>query len=217
MESAAPSPGSDPTGTTTAVRLPQAAGADPVRRGGGALKERIAAVKAPARDQRIAELIAGRAWLFEGNSYYTDSTHLASIWASLRNCRTTRTLDGAGDGGIRPAAGADVSFSERASLRRNLSGPCGVFESACSVTTSRPRLPTSAANPDCRERRRHYSGRGADRSAAAAGALPGGSRGLTGVFPRRYPRPGAARRRSSCARWRAITRRCARWRSSAAI
>ncbi len=45
-----------------------------------ALKETIAATEgdAPGTDS-VAELIAGRDWLFEGTSYYVDSTHLASI------------------------------------------------------------------------------------------------------------------------------------------
>jgi hypothetical protein len=45
-----------------------------------AMKETIAAVEgaAPATDS-LAELVAGRAWLFEGNSSYTDSTHLTSV------------------------------------------------------------------------------------------------------------------------------------------
>jgi len=45
-----------------------------------ALKQTIAAKEgaAPETDS-IAELIAGRDWLFEGNNYYVDSTHLASI------------------------------------------------------------------------------------------------------------------------------------------
>jgi hypothetical protein len=44
------------------------------------LRESIAAAEGsvPATD-RVAELIAGRPWLFEGNSSYTDSTHLTSI------------------------------------------------------------------------------------------------------------------------------------------
>jgi hypothetical protein len=44
------------------------------------LAETIAATEgaAPAT-ARVADLIAGRDWLFEGNSSYTDSTHLASI------------------------------------------------------------------------------------------------------------------------------------------
>jgi len=46
----------------------------------GSLRESIAAAEGsvPATD-RVAELIAGRPWLFEGNSSYTDSTHLTSI------------------------------------------------------------------------------------------------------------------------------------------
>ena len=45
-----------------------------------ALRESIAAVEGtvPATSD-VAELIAGRPWLFEGNSSYTDSTHLTSI------------------------------------------------------------------------------------------------------------------------------------------
>ena len=34
---------------------------------------------APPASNRVGELIAGRDWLFEGNSSYTDSTHLASV------------------------------------------------------------------------------------------------------------------------------------------
>jgi hypothetical protein len=45
-----------------------------------ALKETIASAEGAAPEtDRVAELIAGRAWLFEGTSSYTDSTHLTSV------------------------------------------------------------------------------------------------------------------------------------------
>ncbi len=45
-----------------------------------ALKETIAAVEgATANDASLAELIAGRPWLFEGTSSYADSTHLTTL------------------------------------------------------------------------------------------------------------------------------------------
>lgn len=45
-----------------------------------ALKETIAAVEgAPANNASLAELIAGRPWLFEGTSSYVDSTHLTTL------------------------------------------------------------------------------------------------------------------------------------------
>src|SRR5204862_1843291 len=44
------------------------------------LKATIAATEGAAPEtDRVAELIAGRDWLFEGNSYYVDSTHVASV------------------------------------------------------------------------------------------------------------------------------------------
>jgi len=44
------------------------------------LKETIAATEgASPETDGVAQLIAGRAWLFEGSSYYVDSTHLASV------------------------------------------------------------------------------------------------------------------------------------------
>jgi len=44
------------------------------------LKETIAAVEgAAANDASLAELIAGRPWLFEGTSSYVDSTHLTTL------------------------------------------------------------------------------------------------------------------------------------------
>jgi hypothetical protein len=45
-----------------------------------AMKETVASAEgaAPETDS-LAELMAGRAWLFEGNSSYTDSTHLTSV------------------------------------------------------------------------------------------------------------------------------------------
>ena len=56
------------------------AGARALQRTGGLLSATIAANEgtAPASN-RIADLIAGRDWLFEGMSSYADSTHLASI------------------------------------------------------------------------------------------------------------------------------------------
>jgi hypothetical protein len=45
-----------------------------------ALKETIASAEgAGPQTNSVAELIAGRAWLFEGTSSYTDSTHLTSV------------------------------------------------------------------------------------------------------------------------------------------
>lgn len=45
-----------------------------------ALKETIASAEGAApQTNSVAELIAGRAWLFEGTSSYTDSTHLTSV------------------------------------------------------------------------------------------------------------------------------------------
>jgi hypothetical protein len=45
-----------------------------------ALKETVAAVEgAAANDASLAELIAGRPWLFEGTSSYVDSTHLTTL------------------------------------------------------------------------------------------------------------------------------------------
>jgi hypothetical protein len=44
------------------------------------LTETIAAAEGtPPASSRVGDLIAGRDWLFEGNSSYTDSTHLASV------------------------------------------------------------------------------------------------------------------------------------------
>jgi hypothetical protein len=44
------------------------------------LKQTITNAESSAPEtERVADLIAGRPWLFEGNSYYVDSTHLASI------------------------------------------------------------------------------------------------------------------------------------------
>ena len=46
----------------------------------GSLRETIASKEGSVPEtQSIAALMAGRDWLFEGNSYYVDSTHLASI------------------------------------------------------------------------------------------------------------------------------------------
>ncbi|HMC58248.1 MAG TPA: hypothetical protein VKJ01_03555 [Candidatus Solibacter sp.] len=45
-----------------------------------AMKETIASAEGAAPETNsLAELMAGRAWLFEGNSSYTDSTHLTSV------------------------------------------------------------------------------------------------------------------------------------------
>jgi hypothetical protein len=45
-----------------------------------ALRETIAGAERSAKsDAGIAELIAGRPWLFEGNSSYVDSTHLTAL------------------------------------------------------------------------------------------------------------------------------------------
>lgn len=45
-----------------------------------ALKETIASAEGAApQTNSVAQLIAGRAWLFEGTSSYTDSTHLTSV------------------------------------------------------------------------------------------------------------------------------------------
>jgi hypothetical protein len=44
------------------------------------VRETIVSVEGAAPgDERLAELIAGRAWLFEGNSSYVDSTHLSVL------------------------------------------------------------------------------------------------------------------------------------------
>lgn len=44
------------------------------------LRETITGVEeAPPGTDRVAELIAGRRWLFEGKSYYVDSTHLTAL------------------------------------------------------------------------------------------------------------------------------------------
>jgi hypothetical protein len=44
------------------------------------VRETIVSVEGPAPDKdRLAELIAGRPWLFEGNSSYVDSTHLSVL------------------------------------------------------------------------------------------------------------------------------------------
>lgn len=46
----------------------------------GAIRQHIAKVEgtAPATES-VAELIGGRAWLFEGNNYHVDTTHLTSV------------------------------------------------------------------------------------------------------------------------------------------
>jgi hypothetical protein len=58
-----------------------------------ALKDTIAAAEgAVPETDRIAELMAGRGWLFEGVSSYTDSTHLASILRFTPELTDTETL-----------------------------------------------------------------------------------------------------------------------------
>jgi hypothetical protein len=57
------------------------------------LKETIAAAEGAAPETAsVAELIAGRDWLFEGSSYYVDSTHLASILGFTPELQDTGTL-----------------------------------------------------------------------------------------------------------------------------
>jgi len=57
------------------------------------LKETIASVEGAAPDtDRIAELMAGRPWLFEGNSYYVDSTHLTAILRFTPELEDVETL-----------------------------------------------------------------------------------------------------------------------------
>ena len=46
----------------------------------GALRSHIERVEGSAPEgTRVAELIAGREWLFEGNNYHVDTTHVASV------------------------------------------------------------------------------------------------------------------------------------------
>jgi hypothetical protein len=46
----------------------------------GAIRQHIAKVEGAAPDtERVAELIVGREWLFEGNNYHVDTTHLTSV------------------------------------------------------------------------------------------------------------------------------------------
>ena len=57
------------------------------------LKETIASVEGAAPDTgRVAELMAGRPWLFEGNSYYVDSTHLTAILRFTPELEDAETL-----------------------------------------------------------------------------------------------------------------------------
>jgi len=58
-----------------------------------ALKETIAAREgAVPQTGSVSELIAGRDWLFEGTSYYIDSTHLASILRFTPELEDAETL-----------------------------------------------------------------------------------------------------------------------------
>lgn len=58
-----------------------------------ALQETIASSEGarPATDN-VAELIEGRAWLFEGGSYYVDSTHVTSVLQSAPEIEDAPTL-----------------------------------------------------------------------------------------------------------------------------
>jgi hypothetical protein len=57
------------------------------------LKETIAAVEgAAADDASLAELIAGRPWLFEGTSSYVDSTHLTALLRFTPELEDTESL-----------------------------------------------------------------------------------------------------------------------------
>jgi hypothetical protein len=58
-----------------------------------ALQETIASSEGarPATDN-VAELIAGRPWLFEGGSYYVDSTHVTSVLQSAPELEDAPTL-----------------------------------------------------------------------------------------------------------------------------
>jgi hypothetical protein len=58
-----------------------------------ALQETIASSEGarPATDN-VAELISGRAWLFEGGSYYVDSTHVTSVLQSAPELEDAQTL-----------------------------------------------------------------------------------------------------------------------------
>jgi hypothetical protein len=57
------------------------------------LKETIAAAEGgPPGTDRVAELIAGRDWLFEGTSYYVDSTHLTALLRFIPEAEDAETL-----------------------------------------------------------------------------------------------------------------------------
>lgn len=59
----------------------------------GSLKDTIASVEGAAPDNKsLAELIAGRPWLFEGTSSYVDSTHLTSILRFTPELEETESL-----------------------------------------------------------------------------------------------------------------------------
>ncbi|HXB67037.1 MAG TPA: hypothetical protein VNY05_02270 [Candidatus Acidoferrales bacterium] len=58
-----------------------------------AIKETIASAEGAAPEANgLAELMAGRAWLFEGNSSYTDSTHLTSVLRFTPELEDAETL-----------------------------------------------------------------------------------------------------------------------------
>lgn len=58
------------------------------------VKETIASVEGAAPEtSNLAELMAGRPWLFEGNSSYTDSTHLTSILRFAPELEDQQTLN----------------------------------------------------------------------------------------------------------------------------
>ena len=150
------------------------------------LKETIAAAEGAAPETAsVAELIAGRDWLFEGTSYYVDSTHLASILGftpELQDAGTLRMALEMAEYGQRLAPMfhfrseppfEDIYLDHAVYLKALLGED---------VEAAVAHFRRKAAGP-LEMRRRHHSGRSADRSAAAAGALPGGSRGLAGVFP----------------------------------
>ena len=58
-----------------------------------ALKETIASVEGAAPDtDNVAELMTGRHWLFEGTSYYVDSTHLTTVLRFAPELEDAETL-----------------------------------------------------------------------------------------------------------------------------
>jgi hypothetical protein len=58
-----------------------------------AMRETIASAEGAAPEAgSLAELMAGRAWLFEGNSSYTDSTHLTSVLRFTPELEDSETL-----------------------------------------------------------------------------------------------------------------------------